>query len=168
MGQSLFGIQKIMGKVPADAECGLIDRFILMGWVCFDHSPVYRTHDQATTYTAKSANSDRFLFRSTHISGIPNAQGTGRTQGDACAAKSAIGFFKGPIMGGGGTGLKAAQIVINGAHYDEFVICPNASAANDALAQIPDDKRIGLLKTSIKGHGIESCNPDTQIRGDLP
>jgi hypothetical protein len=157
-----------MGEVPADAECGLINRFILMGWVCFYHLPIYGTHDQGTTYTTEPANSDRFPFRGTHISGIPGAQGTGWTQGDACAAKSTIGFFQGPIMGRGGTGSKAAQVVIYGAHYDEFLIRPNASAAKDTLAQVPDDKRIGLFKISIIGHGIKPCDPNTQIRGDLP
>jgi hypothetical protein len=71
-------------------------------------------------------------------------------------------------MGGGRTGLKAAQIVINCANNDEIVIRPNASPAKNTLAQVPDDKRIGLLKTSIVRHGIEPCNSDTQIRSDLP
>jgi hypothetical protein len=48
------------------------------------------------------------------------------------------------------------------------VICANAFAAKDTLAQVPDDKRIGLLKSPIMGHGIKPCNSDTQIRSDLP
>jgi hypothetical protein len=70
-------------------------------------------------------------------------------------------------MGSGRAGLKAAQIVINGPDYHQLVIGPDAFAAQDTLAEIPDNKGIGLFEGLEIGHGVEVRLADSQIGGDL-
>jgi hypothetical protein len=70
-------------------------------------------------------------------------------------------------MSGSGTGFKAAHIIIDGADSHQFMVGPDAFAAKDTLAQVPDDKRICLFIGFVIGHGVKirfthpqlSCNP---------
>ena len=58
-------------------------------------------------------------------------------------------------MNGRRTGRKASQIIIDGTHCDEFMVGTNAFSAQDAFAQIPDNKRIRLLQRFVIGHRIK-------------
>ena len=70
-------------------------------------------------------------------------------------------------MGGGRAGRKAAQVVINGPDDHQLVIGPDAFAAQDTFAEIPDNKWIGLFEGFEIGHVIEVRLTDSQIGGDL-
>ena len=57
--------------------------------------------------------------------------------------------------------------IINGAGNHEFMIRPDAFSAQNAFAEIPDDKRIELLIGGIIRHGVESAIPHPKISGNL-
>ena len=70
-------------------------------------------------------------------------------------------------MGGGRAGPEAAQVVIYGPNDHQLVIGPDAFAAQDTLAEISDNKWIGLFEGLEIGHGVKVCFADSQIGGDL-
>jgi hypothetical protein len=87
------------------------------------------------------------------------------TQGHAGSAKGAARFLQGFFMGSGGTRFQTPAIVIDGAHCDQIVVCPDAFPAENALGEIPDDKRIGLLESRVVGHRIQARRSDPQLCG---
>ena len=58
-------------------------------------------------------------------------------------------------MSGSGTGFKAAHIIIDGDDHHPFMVCPDAFAAEDTLAQVPDDKRVCLFIGFVIGHVVK-------------
>ena len=62
----------------------------------------------------------------------------------------------------------AAQIVINGADHYQFMIGPDAFAAENTLTQIPDNKWICLFKGFEIRHVVEVCLSDSKIGSYLP
>ncbi len=71
-------------------------------------------------------------------------------------------------MGRRRTGPKPPEVVIDGAHHDQFVIGTNALTAEDAFTEVPYNKRICLFKTGIMGHGIKTYETHAQFGCDLP
>jgi hypothetical protein len=59
-------------------------------------------------------------------------------------------------------------VVINGPHDHQFVISPDALSAQDAFAEIPDQKRVGLFQGFVMGHGIKTGFTDAQGSGNVP
>jgi hypothetical protein len=59
-------------------------------------------------------------------------------------------------------------MIVNGTHHDQFMVRPDALSAKNTLAEIPDNKRIGLLQSCIPGHGIEARLSDAQPGGHGP
>ena len=66
-------------------------------------------------------------------------------------------------MSGGGSRTKAAQIIVDRPHIHQFMVGPDTFAAEDALAEIPDHKRVRLFKGFEVGHMIEVCLPDPEV-----
>jgi hypothetical protein len=72
------------------------------------------------------------------------------------------------FMGGGWAGFKSPEVVIDGANDNQLVVGTNTLAAKYAFTQVPDYKRICLLKTHIMGYGIKTDETHAQFRCDLP
>ena len=58
-------------------------------------------------------------------------------------------------MNGRRAGIKASHVVIDGADRNEFMIRPDAFAAQNTFAQISDNKRICLLQRFVVGNLIQ-------------
>ena len=69
-------------------------------------------------------------------------------------------------MNGRRAGRKASLVVIDGTNPNEFMVCPNAFSAQDAFAQIPDNKRISLLQGFVIGHRIKIRFANAHLSGD--
>jgi hypothetical protein len=67
----------------------------------------------------------------------------------------------------GRPGPETAQIIIDGADCHQFVIGPDALAAQNALAQIPDDEWICLFKGLEIVHAVKVRLTDPEICGHL-
>jgi hypothetical protein len=63
-------------------------------------------------------------------------------------------------------GRKSPQVVIDGTHCNEFMVCPDAFSAQNAFAQIPDNKRVGLLQGFVIGHRIKIRFANSHLSGD--
>ena len=91
-----------------------------------------------------------------------------RAQGHAGSAKSAARFLQGFFVGRGRAGPQAPVVVINGADGHKLVVGPDALSANNALGQVPHNKRIGLLEPRVVGHAIKSVGADPEFGGQEP
>ena len=143
-----------------------------MGGIDFNNLMIHRPHRQRTTHTAKSAYGMRFYLRGSNIGPIfregVRRQRTGRTYGDAGAAEGTGRMFQRQRMNGCRSRFKSPIIIIDCADDNQFMVCPDTLAAQDAFAQIPYNKRVCLFKGTHIGHCIQVGFADTQVSRYLP
>jgi hypothetical protein len=154
-----------MSKMAPDAQGGTIHGMVAVGGIDLHEPSIRGSHNKRTPNSAEAADGEGFALGGACIVAILGHQGAGRTQGYAGSAKGAARVFQGSFMDGGGSGAKAPPVVIDSAHGHEIVVGPDALSAEDALCQIPDNKRVRLLKLLVVGHGVEACHSNPQFPG---
>jgi hypothetical protein len=70
-------------------------------------------------------------------------------------------------MQGMGPGRESSKIIINSAYDNQIMISPNTPPAQNTFAEIPDHKRIRLIKTRIMRHRVKVIQTHAQLSGNL-